>query len=976
MTNFIFFKVSIVSILVLFQIVIAGTTGKLVGTVKDKQTGEGLIGANVVLEGTTMGSSTDEDGYFSIINIPPGTYNITVHYIGYGPLQLDNVKVSVDRTTTQHFQLTPMAVSGEVVVVQATRPAIEIDRTHSSAVVSSETVESMPVTEVEDVIGLQAGVVRVGGELHFRGGRSREISYVVDGVPVNNSFSESGGSLVEVDNNMIEELEVISGTFNAEYGQALSGVVNIVTKRPASQFDFAVEAYMGDWWSNKTDTYLGIDDFDPLAERNLQFSATGPIIKNTLGFVVNARFWGFESVDRYQRRFNTADGWRIAAYREWANQQGLNEGTVIPIPDSLATGDNAEGPLGVSDYGSLQAKLRLMITPKVSLTYTAFGSFQETEGPLNVDKTTTGYLRSGSFFRYAPDDFGTIQQYSHSHFLRFEHFPSDKFFYNFSASYQRQDGDFFYRKDNKIAEYPGDEGIQLITATSANGSGNTFSLGGTSFLYNSAAGRGYIDQYLGQGDLNWQIDKYNFIKAGFSVNKIIADIYGRGFRITDDWRNRAYPLLTEISPADSTFDSYWAALVDYWENWDSNYGSRVEEVDRDEIALYRDFQVEPWEVAAYLQDKVELGGDLIINAGLRLDLFQPNSKVPINYRVESFLLGSDVNLQDASVKSQISPRLGISFPISSRGAFYASYGHFFQMPPYQRVYNEPLITLNRSQLQGRVLGNADLRPEKTIAYEIGLQQAVTNDIAVAMTAYYKDFRNLLGIEPVTTVDQVEYSRYINRDYGNSKGVTLDFTKRNGLVTGGINYTLSYANGSASDPDALIIIQSSTRLGGSTEVFPERKVLPLNWDQRHTLNGYVNIAKPNNWTIGLTGYVYSGTPYTPDYLERFDINRRELRNAAYKPTRWNVDLKMRKFFNFGSLQTALFLQVDNVFDNLNHIQVFSVSGQADEIAREPEIVKRDLDEINTEGLFTVDEVYTFPGNFSFPRRLRLGLELRF
>ena len=181
---------------------LAGTTGKIVGTIKDQDSGEPLIGADVVLEGSGLGSSTDSDGYFSILNVPPGVYNISVHYIGYASITIENIRVFIDRTVTQNVTLSSKFVEGETVVVEADRSAIELDKTHSSSTVSAEAIDALPVVELEEVIGLQAGVVRRGGQLHFRGGRAREVAYIVDGVPVTNSFSGTGGSLVEVDNNM------------------------------------------------------------------------------------------------------------------------------------------------------------------------------------------------------------------------------------------------------------------------------------------------------------------------------------------------------------------------------------------------------------------------------------------------------------------------------------------------------------------------------------------------------------------------------------------------------------------------------------------------------------------------------------------------------------------------------------------------------------------------------------------------------
>jgi hypothetical protein len=615
----------------------------------------------------------------------------------------------------------------------------------------------------------------------------------------------------------------------------------------------------------------------------------------------------------------------------------------------------------------LQAKLIYSPSSKITLGYQGFGSYEETVGPFDP-------LENGldQFFKYAPDDFGTFREWSYSHFFRFQHFPSNKFFYNLAASYQREDSDFFYRKDNKIARFPGDDGIQLFSAVG--GEGN-FLLGGSGFFYTNAPNQNYIDQYLVQGDFNWQIDKYNYIKAGFSGRQIIADIYGRGFRATPAWDNYAWPLTSEIDPAQLTYNEYWAALTEYWRNWEeTNQAERYLPVRADEVAFFWDFQVKPREFSAYLQDKLEMG-DIIINAGLRLDMVDPNDVVPINYRTESFNLGAPANLKKTSVKYQFSPRVGISFPISSSGAFHGSYGHFFQMPPYERMFNEPLVNLTKFQLEGRTLGNADLKPEKTIAYEIGLQQGITDEIAVDVTAYYKDFQNLLGVEQIQTIDLATYRRYINRDYGSSKGITVDVTKSYGFVNGGINYTLSFANGSASDPAALFLITSATQVGGEANVFPERKIRSLNWDQRHTVNAFVNFVKPNNWSIGLVGFLNSGNPFSPEFVDRFDVPEREYLNAAFKPTRWNIDLKAVKHFKIVGIASSLFLKVNNLFDQLNHERVYTTTGRADQIARLPEETARMRENLATEGLFTLEEVELNPDNFSPPRLIRIGFEVK-
>ena len=958
-----FMKKFAVVLVLLFsaQLLLAGTTGKIVGTVKDQKTGEALIGADVVLEGTGLGSSTDQDGYFAIINVPPGTYRLTVFYVGYASTTVENVRISVDRTTTQHVTVLPATVEGQEVVVEANRAAIEIDRTHSAAIVSSETVDLMPVTEISEVIELQAGVVSSGGELHFRGGRAREVTYIVDGIPVSNAFSQSGGSNVTIETNMIEELEVISGTFNAEYGQAQSGVVNIVTKKPANKFSGNVQTYAGEWLSGHDEIYLGVSDFNPTAEKDIQFSLTGPIVRDKLGFFISGRVNDWESLNWYERRFNPIDGWRISAYQRWVQLYGSTAGAgVIYIPDSLTTGDGSMGPLRTGTSRSLNAKLIFTPHSKVSLTYQGFGSLDEYDG-----------APDNRFRRYQPDGAGTSRSWEYSQFLKFQHFPSEKFFYNLAFSWQHQDAERYFRKDNKVALYPGDDGIMPIAAAS-----NGFSLGSTDGFYGDAEGKNYIDTYLANGDINWQIDKHNLIKAGFEVTKVFANVYGRGYRATPDWASEAYPPDASVLGANLSFDEFWNAMVNYWRTWEDSFQTtRFVAAADSEANLYRDFNVEPLAGAVYVQDKLEMG-DIIVNAGMRLDYFQPNEVVPVRLRTESFNLGVSQNLADATAKWQLSPRLGISFPISSDGAFHASYGHFFQMPSYELMYNEPLVSLTRFQLEGRRLGNADLKAEKTIAYEIGLQQGITEDLSVDVTAYYKDFRNLLGIEQLITIDNVTYTRYINRDYGNTKGISVGFTKLGNRVNGGANYTIAFANGSSSSPDALNLINTAVQIGGEDVVFAERKVLPLDWDERHAANAYVNFVQPNNWSIGLVGYVNSGLPFDPQFVERFDLNEREFRASAHKPMRWSVDLKAKKNFKLMGLKSVLFFKIDNLFDHLNHEEVFATTGRGDEIAQLPDEKQLFEEQLAQEGLFTYDEVNLNPNNFSSPRKLQLGLEFKF
>lgn len=216
--------------LVIFDSAVAGTTGKLNGVVVDKATQEPLPGVNVVLMDTQLGAATDLNGEYSILNIPPGVYTLSVSMMGYKETRIENIRVSIDLTTKQNVALEETVLDvGETVTVVAERPLVQRDMTSSLSSVSSREIEAMPVTSIGDVLQLQAGVIRDGGNFHIRGGRANEVTFWVDGVEVTDVCSgQSMGARIE--NNAVQELQVVSGTFNAEYGKAMAGIINVITK--------------------------------------------------------------------------------------------------------------------------------------------------------------------------------------------------------------------------------------------------------------------------------------------------------------------------------------------------------------------------------------------------------------------------------------------------------------------------------------------------------------------------------------------------------------------------------------------------------------------------------------------------------------------------------------------------------------------------------------------------------------------------
>ncbi|MBL7047761.1 MAG: TonB-dependent receptor [Candidatus Marinimicrobia bacterium] len=223
----------------------AGTSGKISGIVIDAGTKEPLIGCNVIVVGTSLGAATDINGEFFILNVPPGTYSVKAMMIGYTPIIMKDLEVVVDLTSRADFNLSMEVIAGQTVTIIAEKPTVRLDQTSMAAVVGTKQIDNLPVAEVGDIIELQAGIVRdAGGGLHVRGGRSGEVSFWVDGISTTDSYD---GSSVgeEVQNSSIQELQVISGTFNAEYGNAMSGIVNVVTKDGGNKLDGGLEIYGG-----------------------------------------------------------------------------------------------------------------------------------------------------------------------------------------------------------------------------------------------------------------------------------------------------------------------------------------------------------------------------------------------------------------------------------------------------------------------------------------------------------------------------------------------------------------------------------------------------------------------------------------------------------------------------------------------------------------------------------------------------------
>ena len=894
-------KIIILSFVITLPI-IAGTNGKIKGKITDKDTKEALWGANVVVEGTYFGAASDDEGDYYINNIPPGTYTIIASAVGYNKVRVENVAVRIDLTTEVDIELISEAIQIGEVVVQAEQPLITKDLTSTSAIISFEELKMMPVEDINQMINLQAGVMRDNeGKLHFRGGRSDEVAYLVDGIPVNDAFN--GDFSLEVENNSVRQLEVISGTFNAEYGQALSGVVNIVTKDGSQKFEGTASAYLGNFFTSHNNIFWNLEEVNANGPKDFQFSLSGPTkIINDLTFFITGRYFRTDGFMYGKRVYNLGDRTPI-------------------IPDesdptffiNTNTGDGAFVSMNPEEKKSYNGKLTYNLE-SWKFSYSFFW-----------DDSWNRYYNHA--YRLAPDGIKNHYKTNAINNLQISFFPTQSTFaaLKLSSNLNKYWGNL----------YAGELDPRYVDPNNSTTlSDYTFRHGGNETdRYNRHTGT-----YIALLSAEAQVSKEHKVKLG---------VEGRYYEIYNHWRDLRN--FTE-GQLDEMGNSIWTPGY-------TIVGTKYNE----------EYTMNPYEVSAYIQDKMEYD-IMIINAGVRFDYFNSNTALPVDIRnpLGNPLFPGANQKRNAKHETQLSPRLGVSFPISDEGAIHFSYGHFFQIPTFENLYRNNAYNIDQTSTlvsESQWLGNPELKAQKTVKYELGLQQVLFPNISVDISVYYSDIRNLLGMEILETYEGYSFARFINRDYGNVKGLVFTLEKRHAdYFSAKVDYTYQVAQGNASNPTQIFYNSQS-----NPPIETTKKLVPLNWDQTSTLNVSMTVGELTDWTIGIIWSYGSGTPYTES--ERYTQNLR-LENNGRKPSTMNVDLKATKTFNVFDLDINTYLIVYNLFDIKNEINVSATSGRAGIDLTAEEYTGTIF------GLNTMDEYLMNPGDYSSPREIRFGLGFGF
>ncbi|MBI5168688.1 MAG: TonB-dependent receptor [Candidatus Eisenbacteria bacterium] len=856
---------------------VAGTTGKITGKVTGARK-EPLAGVTVRIAGMPLGGITDESGRFMIINVPSGKVEVKAGLIGYGPVSVQNVDVAADNTTRLDIEMKESVVGMAETIVSARRPVVEIHRTSNIATVNREQMQALPVQELQDIVNLQAGVV----DGHFRGGRTGEVQYQVDGVSVNNAYNNS--STLKLDRSLLEEVQVISGTFDAEYGQAMSGVVNAVLKRGTEQFHWDAELFSGGPFYPGSDRRLVDFRFRPASQQNYQVTAHGPTRLPKTTYLVSARHYLNDEWVWGERRFRPGDSSDVATLQ------------------FRPTGDGARVPLGETREWSGITKLTNRSFANLEFSWQAI---------LNVtDARALKYA-----YRLNPDGASKQRTISLVQGMDFTHTLTTSRFYTLSA---RQN--YFHYRD---------------------------------FAYESVWDPHYDDYGPVRGASEYEngaiVQGVDFTRFRQKTNGAVL----KGSYVDQLSKERQLKVGAEFQAPHVSFGV--PGYLRYGADTSSGGAERLMRVTEysPEYPGVREYR--PFLGAAFAQEEIEWN-DLTVRAGARFEYFDARSYLPSDLSNPANSISGVPQSHDVrtTAKYSVAPRIGVSYPIHKNAALFFAYGHFYQFPGLGQIFEHADYDELKDLQAGETsptMGNPDIKPERTVQYQFGYKHAINEFLGLDVTTFFKDIRDLLGVEFVETYNGAQYSRLTNVDFGDVIGFTVSVNQRGkGLFSSTVDYTWQSAQGNSSDPR-----ETAARAAGGED--PRPRSVPFNWDQKHTLNVTMTLAKPQRFNVSTAIRIASGQPYTPEIETGFGGGLEA--NSGRKPMGMVVDLRGSRAVELFGIGCSAFGRVFNLTDTraFNGF-VFANSGS-------PYYSR-----------FPVRDAATLadPTRFYGPRRVELGLTL--
>lgn len=908
----------VVLVFVVINQMMAGSTGKIIGKATDAKSGEAIPGVNILVVGTARGAATDLDGKYTIIGIPIGSYTVRASLVGYGNIEYTSVRIGADLTTPLDFKLSSSEVQIGGVTITAEQLVNNLV-TSGEQTVNSKSIESIPdVKTVEDVLKQTVGFVQQGKNLFLRGGRANEVQYIVDGVQTNNLISNSsdvlatnaanqalsnlyagfqngaiggGVSGLSISANAIQSVSVQTSGFDADYGNVQSGIINIVTKSGApgnysGSTQFRTDKIAA---TNQNETYGSFSFGGPEPLTKYLLPDLGVKIPGTLTFFFNG------DMDRNDGYYNFTKNQFYNPVQRRIEFNGLFGGILNGMGFNYF--DN------LSNSFTFTSKLRYDVgNDQFTYSYNATLSSGENFdiGFINLADSTQIY--------------GT---YSLNHTFQAIHFFNNNSFLKLVLGEVEQ-----HRGNDVAGLLPQDYNPVIGNSNASNIDLNNdgFIDLGTSQSWSNSETHDWSMRL----DLNSQVHPLHLLKTGFEFHYLTVQ--------STDISNPTHFLVTGTPDTSQYFSQTGGLYPGYGDHRYvmNNYANRG---------------------GAYVQDNIEFSG-LNIHLGIRYDYFDPGKQIFDSAYIYNWTrdLSSPTSpyqplwaerVLDANGKpttqfvrmidgstflwyathGYFSPRLAIGYPVTDRVVFYFNYGHFLQFPQLDSYFSDPT-----EEQGGNIIGNPNLLPQRTVAYEAGFEDQFSDDMSFSVRAFYKDIFNYAdGVPSASTTGARE--SYLNEDYGSARGFDLTLNQSfSNNFSSTLTYSYQIAKGRSSSPLENIYDPGSSAL--SREV-------RLDWDQNHTINLFLRygvgpkeeshiLGLPlNNYDISLTWNFGSGFPYNSfsSYVGQSSVQRIiSGSNVETSPYTSTVNLSCRKGFQiFEDINVNITLDVTNLLnrDNVNY-----------------------------------------------------------
>ena len=995
----------------------AAQTGKVTGVVTDQATGEPLANVSVFIDGTGRGSLTQDNGRFFIINVPPGTYTLVAELIGYASERRENVSVSIDVTVQQNFQLATEAIAlGEVVVSTSRTPLVVEGQTGSLQMISKDEIDALPVTDIMGVLELEQGFLQVPEDnttvvsfaqqrqgvtaLRIRGGRGAETTVMIDGIPINNFAL--GGPAFDITNKAIEQVAIFTGQLDVQYGNALSGIINYATPEGSDELQGELEfrsSQVGGWLGNQYDQTRGFDMFEGV------ISGPIPMTGDNLRFLIAGR-----------QRYGAARAYEFDDDVFDPSNPSTNFNT--PDANDVIPGWRSTGFDEVRDG---YAKLTYYATPAAKLNVSWAGYEREFK-PFDFDWTLA--VNPLEYMTTATD---SAYYLARPRTLDYQNLVQNSLRLDRNLLIARWDHTFG-RSAYKITVGRFDQSRETCNVMSGvclqnhyedpNFNGGFVAPGPA--VYNNTPTAG-TDAFWGGESVLTTTGRFDFQSQVSDNHNISGGVFYQGHDLT----------------------------YDEWQDVGVN----------DVVKLHQLFEAQPWDGAVYIQDQIEYDF-LTLKLGARFDygrasgLFFANPVDPTNgttaldvcsnpsqwqnvtvreydpatetvststvsadpswtlagctfeVRDEATRIASSDDFSEADTRSQFSPRIGVSFPVTESSSLFLNFQRLSQNPILINNYRNsgigtaregtiagPAIFVNASAGTTPFLGNPHLVTEQATTYEIGYSQEIDGQYALSAVIFSKDQSGLTGVArvgspPYTVIDPgatygfsaPDYAILTNQDFATTRGIEVALRRRVENYWGfDVNYGLSACRTNAADPEREFEVQTDE---GDPFI---RDEIPCEIDQPHKFTGVLRLAVRDdvpdipfgdvlaNTNLSLIFRATSGLPYTPTLtfagfgeLDQFD------RYSGRAPMYMTLDLQARKDWTINNVRYGFFVNVNNLTDRANCIQVYESTGKCTDGAEDQSRRRAG----NTVGTNTDSTFFDRPQFIGLRRTITAGLRVTF